>query len=135
MKFMFLNLSNISVNYAGQSSPAVNQVSFGLPAGDIGVLIGPSGCGKTTLLRAGHAYLLIGIVLCVIAFFVERRERLGFLQEVLVAIKTEELAQLNDHLSAMASKDGLSGLANRRAFDEFLAREWERGRREEQPLW
>ena len=52
MKFMFLNLSNISVNYAGQSSPAVNQVSFGLPAGDIGVLIGPSGCGKTTLLRA-----------------------------------------------------------------------------------
>jgi iron(III) transport system ATP-binding protein len=27
-------------------------VSFGLRAGDIGVLIGPSGCGKTTLLRA-----------------------------------------------------------------------------------
>jgi iron(III) transport system ATP-binding protein len=27
-------------------------VSFGLQAGDIGVLIGPSGCGKTTLLRA-----------------------------------------------------------------------------------
>jgi iron(III) transport system ATP-binding protein len=30
----------------------VDGVSFGLPRGDIGVLIGPSGCGKTTLLRA-----------------------------------------------------------------------------------
>ena len=28
------------------------DVSFGLRAGDIGVLIGPSGCGKATLLRA-----------------------------------------------------------------------------------
>jgi iron(III) transport system ATP-binding protein len=52
MKFMFLNLSQISVTYARQRSAAVNQVSFGLRAGDIGVLIGPSGCGKTTLLRA-----------------------------------------------------------------------------------
>jgi iron(III) transport system ATP-binding protein len=52
MIFMFLDLSNISVTYAGQNNVAVNQVSFGLRAGDIGVLIGPSGCGKTTLLRA-----------------------------------------------------------------------------------
>lgn len=89
---------------------------------------------KTPWLQVAHAYLLLGIVLTVIAFFVERRERLGFLQEVMVAIKSEELALLNEHLSAMASKDALSGLSNRRAFDEFLAREWERGRREEQPL-
>ena len=49
---MFLEVSQLSVTYAGASQPAVNQVSFGLRAGDIGVLIGPSGCGKTTLLRA-----------------------------------------------------------------------------------
>ncbi|MDP2371052.1 ABC transporter ATP-binding protein [Rhodoferax sp.] len=49
---MFLEVSQLSVTYAGASHPAVNQVSFGLRAGDIGVLIGPSGCGKTTLLRA-----------------------------------------------------------------------------------
>ena len=112
------------------------QVSCGILLGSgLAALVAALTAGwQTPWLQAGHAYLLIGIVLCVIAFFVERRERLGFLQEVLVAIKTEELAQLNDHLSAMASKDGLSGLANRRAFDEFLAREWERGRREEQPL-
>ncbi|PKO63017.1 MAG: ABC transporter ATP-binding protein [Betaproteobacteria bacterium HGW-Betaproteobacteria-18] len=49
---MFLEVSQLSVTYAGQSTPAVHDVSFGLHAGDIGVLIGPSGCGKTTLLRA-----------------------------------------------------------------------------------
>ena len=52
MIFMFLEVSQLRVAYAGQSQPAVQDVSFGLRAGDIGVLIGPSGCGKTTLLRA-----------------------------------------------------------------------------------
>jgi iron(III) transport system ATP-binding protein len=52
MTFMFLEVSQLRVAYAGQSQPAVLDVSFGLRAGDIGVLIGPSGCGKTTLLRA-----------------------------------------------------------------------------------
>ncbi len=49
---MFLEVSQLGVHYAGRSRPAVDQVSFTLAAGDIGVLIGPSGCGKTTLLRA-----------------------------------------------------------------------------------
>ncbi len=49
---MFLEVSQLRVAYASQSQPAVRDVSFGLDAGDIGVLIGPSGCGKTTLLRA-----------------------------------------------------------------------------------
>lgn len=42
----------MEVRYAGADRPAVADVSLGLRAGDIGVLIGPSGCGKTTLLRA-----------------------------------------------------------------------------------
>jgi iron(III) transport system ATP-binding protein len=49
---MFLELTKLSVQYSGRAQPAVKEVSFGLRAGDIGVLIGPSGCGKTTLLRA-----------------------------------------------------------------------------------
>jgi iron(III) transport system ATP-binding protein len=49
---MFLNLSHLQVQYPGRSRAAVQDVSLGLRAGDIGVLIGPSGCGKTTLLRA-----------------------------------------------------------------------------------
>ncbi|MDO9146341.1 MAG: ABC transporter ATP-binding protein [Hydrogenophaga sp.] len=49
---MFLNVSHLSMQYPGQPQAAVDGVSLGLRAGDIGVLIGPSGCGKTTLLRA-----------------------------------------------------------------------------------
>ena len=49
---MFLQISNLSIHYPGRPKPAVDDVSFTLQAGDIGVLIGPSGCGKTTLLRA-----------------------------------------------------------------------------------
>ena len=49
---MFLEVSQLQVRYPGNDRPAVQDVSFGLRAGDIGVLIGPSGCGKTTLLRA-----------------------------------------------------------------------------------
>jgi iron(III) transport system ATP-binding protein len=49
---MHIEVSRLSVQYRGRERPAVDGVSFGLRAGDIGVLIGPSGCGKTTLLRA-----------------------------------------------------------------------------------
>ena len=52
---MFLEVSQLRVQYTAQADStraAVQNVSFGLRSGDIGVLIGPSGCGKTTLLRA-----------------------------------------------------------------------------------
>jgi iron(III) transport system ATP-binding protein len=52
---MYLEVSQLHVRYANRPAhghDAVAGVSFGLRAGDIGVLIGPSGCGKTTLLRA-----------------------------------------------------------------------------------
>jgi iron(III) transport system ATP-binding protein len=49
---MFLEISQLSVHYPGGRGAAVDAVSLGLGAGEIGVLIGPSGCGKTSLLRA-----------------------------------------------------------------------------------
>ena len=49
---MYLEVSQLQVQYPNRPTLAVDGVSFGLHAGDIGVLIGPSGCGKTTLLRA-----------------------------------------------------------------------------------
>jgi iron(III) transport system ATP-binding protein len=52
MDFMFLEIAQLQVQYDGRSQPAVDRASFGLAAGEMGVLIGPSGCGKTTLLRA-----------------------------------------------------------------------------------
>jgi iron(III) transport system ATP-binding protein len=52
IKTMFLELSQLDIQYPGRNTPAVQGVNLGLRAGEIGVLIGPSGCGKTTLLRA-----------------------------------------------------------------------------------
>ncbi|MFC7459808.1 ABC transporter ATP-binding protein [Hydrogenophaga defluvii] len=49
---MFLSVSQLQIRYPGAAQAAVDGVTLGLSAGDIGVLIGPSGCGKTTLLRA-----------------------------------------------------------------------------------
>jgi len=49
---MFLEVSQLSVRYPQRARPSVDSVSFGLRAGEMGVLIGPSGCGKSTLLRA-----------------------------------------------------------------------------------
>jgi iron(III) transport system ATP-binding protein len=51
---MFLQLEQVSVRYPGGAAQkaAVESVSLGLAAGQIGVLIGPSGCGKTSALRA-----------------------------------------------------------------------------------
>ena len=49
---MFLEVSQLDVRYANRAQAAVQGVTLGLAAGEIGVLIGPSGCGKTTLLRA-----------------------------------------------------------------------------------
>jgi len=49
---MFLEIRQLDVRYGTRGTVAVEGVSLGLRAGDLGVLIGPSGCGKTSLLRA-----------------------------------------------------------------------------------
>lgn len=46
----------------------------------------------------------------------------------------EQLEEANKKLRILSSLDGLTGIANRRAFDEFLEREWRRSLRREKPL-
>ncbi|WP_036478626.1 diguanylate cyclase [Myxosarcina sp. GI1] len=45
-----------------------------------------------------------------------------------------KLLELNQKLSALATLDGLTQVANRRRFDEFFEREWRRLQREKLPL-
>jgi len=54
--------------------------------------------------------------------------------ERLVAEKTEELRLANEHLAQLSFIDSLTGLANRRRFDETFEHEWNRAKRFETPL-
>jgi NitT/TauT family transport system ATP-binding protein len=44
-----IEVSGLSHNYGG-TVPALEDISFGVPAGRFTVIVGPSGCGKTSLL-------------------------------------------------------------------------------------
>jgi osmoprotectant transport system ATP-binding protein len=46
-----LEFRNVSKRYPGADEPALKDLSFKVPAGEICVLVGPSGCGKTTAMR------------------------------------------------------------------------------------
>jgi osmoprotectant transport system ATP-binding protein len=44
-------LDRVTKRYPGSASPAVNELSLTIQAGEICVLVGPSGCGKTTTMK------------------------------------------------------------------------------------
>lgn len=46
-----ITFERVTKIYPGSDVPAIDNVSFEVPEGDICVIIGPSGCGKTTLMR------------------------------------------------------------------------------------
>lgn len=46
----------------------------------------------------------------------------------------KELEAKNIELERLSSQDGLTGIANRRIFDEFTSKEWGRAARDEKPL-
>ena len=45
--------------YPGRDAPAVDDLTFDVPPGEICVLIGPSGCGKTTALKMVNRLITI----------------------------------------------------------------------------
>ncbi len=54
--------------------------------------------------------------------------------ETLVEERTAALEDAKTKLEALSNTDGLTGIANRRAFDGMLAQEWKRGQRAGTPL-
>ena len=59
----------------------------------------------------------------------QRDEAFRFLRE-----SQQRLADANIELQKLAALDGLTGIGNRRRFDEVLPVEWQRGQRERKPL-
>ena len=54
--------------------------------------------------------------------------------EALVVARTAELKEYNEQLANLSMTDGLTGIANRRRFDEVLASEWNRAKRTQHPI-
>ena len=60
---------------------------------------------------------------------------IGFMFDISERKKTEEkLLQLQKELEELSFKDGLTGIANRRMFDNVMDIEWSNARRDKQPL-
>jgi osmoprotectant transport system ATP-binding protein len=46
-----IKFENVTKIYTGTTSPAVDNLSFTVPTGEICTIVGPSGCGKTTTMK------------------------------------------------------------------------------------
>jgi len=46
-----IELEHLTKTYPGEGTPAVENVSMTIPAGELVVFVGPSGCGKTTTMK------------------------------------------------------------------------------------
>jgi diguanylate cyclase (GGDEF)-like protein len=90
-------------------------------AGAIDYILKP--IGKTELLARVHSVLQLKT---------ERDGRKAREKELLEAL--EQLRKANDILRRLSAIDGLTGLSNRRNFDEFIEKEWRRAQRDQKPV-
>lgn len=67
---------------------------------------------------------------------IERKQRETVLQEALIEkqISEQKLKETNEILKRHSSLDGLTGIANRRYFDEYLEQAWNKAVEEKNPL-
>lgn len=78
----------------------------------------------------GDDYLVKPISEVVLTAKVRAMQRIAQMRYSLLVL-TRRLDETNRELTRLSAVDGLTGIANRRQFDEFLAREWARGARHE----
>jgi diguanylate cyclase (GGDEF)-like protein len=81
----------------------------------------------------GDDYLVKPVSEIVLTAKVRAMQRIAQMRYSLVVL-TRRLDEANRELTRLSSVDGLTGIANRRQFDEFLQREWSRGVRHESKL-
>ena len=81
----------------------------------------------------GDDYLLKPISEVVLRAKINAMRRLVEMQRALVEV-TQELNAANKELQRLSTTDGLTGIANRRFFDELSAREWRRCERMKKPM-
>jgi diguanylate cyclase (GGDEF)-like protein len=80
------------------------------------------------IMAGGDDYLHKPVSEIVLAAKIRAMERLIQMRGSLVSMASE-LDTANQELQRLSGSDALTGIANRRYFDEHIAREWRRGRR------
>ncbi|HEY4163227.1 MAG TPA: diguanylate cyclase [Dongiaceae bacterium] len=86
------------------------------------------------IVRAQEFIMTLSIVGMGFAVLLDERKIKERELELKVRERTQELEESNSKLATLSATDGLTGIANRRRFDEVLAREWGRARRAGEPL-
>jgi diguanylate cyclase (GGDEF)-like protein len=89
---------------------------------------------QTWWFRALALLLVTGVLWIVYRSRVDRLKRRQAELQTLVAARTVELEDSNARLAALSSTDGLTGIGNRRGFDDALVKEWRRAARNAYPL-
>lgn len=79
-------------------------------------------------------YIAVTIIFSGLSMLAEQQWQISFMKSILLEDRSMQVQQLHAELEGLARRDALSGLANRRAFDESLASEWERARREQSSI-
>lgn len=86
------------------------------------------------ILRTQEFILTLSIVGMGFAVLLSEQRALTRGLEDKVRERTRKLEESNSKLGALSATDGLTGIANRRRFDEFLSSEWNHARQSGQPL-
>jgi len=118
---------------------ALVLVELGLPwFGWLAPAAQPGGVDLATIQRLLGYSLAMGLFVLVAnqerARLVERLEAQSRRLELVVAERTRELTVANARLERLSQRDSLTGLANRRRFDQALHHEWNRAREQGLPL-
>lgn len=95
--------------------------------------LGNDGDIEKGIAAGGDDYLLKPISEIVLGAKIRAMQRLVLMRASLLSL-TRKLDAANQELVRISSSDGLTGIANRRYFDEALALEWRRARRHSNPV-
>lgn len=86
-------------------------------------------------LLANHFFIIganmVGMAVC---YHQERSARLAFFLQKQLAMQNAQLLTQNAKLTRLSAIDGLTGVANRRQFDQVLYDNWRQAREQQQPL-
>lgn len=75
-----------------------------------------------------------GVIALLVAYWMERQERIGYLLALHNEAQNQELALINTELERLSLVDPLTGIANRRHFDAEFHSVWEHCQRRHLPL-